>query len=290
MPLPNSWQFQAIGTDWNIQTDSLLSRDDKTQIRALIEVFNYNYSRFQPDSIVRTMYDVPGSYVFSDHHFPDLYALYEQLYKLTNGSVTPHVGKVLVDAGYDENYNLTSFSETLRVAKFGEVVWDGKSTLTTKQPVLLDFGAAAKGLLVDQIAELLQKMKHSEWFIDASGDSAHHASLPYVLGLEHPFDTSKIIGTVELSKESLCASAINRRAWKNGHHVIDGKTGKPTEDIVATWVIADSTMLADGLATGLFFTWEELVVTYPTVAYLRMDCSGTIEMNQTMKERITLLG
>ena len=290
MPLPNSWQFQAIGTDWNIQTNVLLSEDTKTQIRELIEVFDYNYSRFRPDSIVRKMHDFPGSYSFSEPNFPDLYTLYEKLHKLTSGAVTPYVGGVLVNAGYDEKYGLRSFSGTLSVPKFNEVIWDGKSTLTTSQSILLDVGAAAKGLLVDQIAELLLKMKLSEWFIDASGDSAHQASSSYTIGLENPFDTSKILGTIKLLNESLCASAINRRAWKNGHHVIDGRTGRPTEDIVATWVISDSTMLADGLATGLFFSWEELNIAYPDAAYLRIDSGGTIEMNQAMEERITLLG
>ncbi len=49
----------------------------------------------------------------------------------------------------------------------------------------------------------------------------------------------RAIGVVELDPEdALCGSATNRRAWGDGlHHVLDGRTGRPTNDIVATWVV-----------------------------------------------------
>jgi thiamine biosynthesis lipoprotein len=288
MPLPNSWQFQAIGTDWTIQTSAKLTKQVKVSILELIELFNGNYSRFQSDSIVRKMYNHPGVYTFTDSSFPELYALYSELCVMTDGAVTPLVGKILSDAGYDENYQLGSFSSTSIVPSLNDIVWDGKYTITVNQEILLDFGAAAKGLLVDRIATRLKEAGMPEWYIDGSGDSALHASSAYVIGLEHPLDTTKILGTTELFNESICASATNRRAWKNGHHVIDGRTGQPTNDIIASWVIADSTMLADGLATALFFEWDNVISAYPEASYLRMHASGIIEMNQAMKERITL--
>jgi thiamine biosynthesis lipoprotein len=288
MPLPNSWKFQAIGTSWNIQTRGELDLSTKQATEILIEVFNRNYSRFDTNSIVRSM-STAGSYTFEEKYFSHLYGFYVHLYEITNGSVTPLIGRVLENAGYDEMYRLRSFNVHQAIESLeGIVLWDGKNTLRVSESVLLDFGAAAKGLLVDRIAGLLKSNGILEYYIDASGDSAHHGSDSYTVGLEHPLDTSKVIGTVSLSNESLCASATNRRAWKNGHHIIDGRTGAPTNDIIASWVIADSTMLADGLATALFFEWKKLIATYPKMAFLRMHSNGTIEMNQAMKERATL--
>ena len=288
MPLPNSWQFEAIGTNWTIQSDQSITAEIKIEIEKLVEAFNANYSRFSPDSIVRRMYDEPGRYTFSESHFPELYGLYVKLNQLTEGSVTPLVGNSLVQAGYDEHYKLDSFSKMNTVIPLENIQWDGAYSITTNSQELLDFGAAAKGLLVDQMSVVLEQSYILEWFIDGSGDSMHHAASSYTVGFEHPLDTTKLLGTVELLNESVCASATNRRAWKNGHHVIDGKSGQPTRDIIATWAIADSTMLADGLATALFFEWNELVSAYPEGAFLRMKSNGTIEMNQKMKERITL--
>jgi thiamine biosynthesis lipoprotein len=288
MPLPSSWQFQAIGTDWIIQTSVELEEQIKTSVLELIELFNNNYSRFQSDSIVRKLYRNPGTYTFTDISFPQLYALYHELHNLTNGAVTPLIGKTLSDAGYDETYQLRSFKSKLTIPFFSDVAWDGAYGITTDKRLLLDFGAVAKGLLVDRIADILKQSRVQEWYVDASGDSAHHASSAYTVGLEHPQDKTKVIGSITLHNESICASATNRRAWKNGHHVIDGRTGQPTNDIIATWVIANTTMLADGLAAAIFFKWNEIHNAYPDACYLRMHASGMIEMNQAMKERITL--
>jgi thiamine biosynthesis lipoprotein len=74
------------------------------------------------------------------------------------------------------------------------------------------------------------------------------------VALEHPYDPAKAIGTVPLAGGALCASASNRRAWGDGlHHVLDGTTGLPVSTAVATWAMAESTVVADALATALFF-------------------------------------
>ena len=74
------------------------------------------------------------------------------------------------------------------------------------------------------------------------------------MALEHPYDPAQAIGMVQLAGGALCASAANRRAWGDGlHHVLDGTTGLPVRTAVATWTMAESTMLADALATALFF-------------------------------------
>jgi FAD:protein FMN transferase len=75
------------------------------------------------------------------------------------------------------------------------------------------------------------------------------------VGLEHPLDPTRVVGVVELHGNALCASAVNRRAWSDGlHHVLDARTGASVDDVLATWVIADNAMLADGIATALFVT------------------------------------
>ena len=79
------------------------------------------------------------------------------------------------------------------------------------------------------------------------------------VGLEHPFDPSLAIGVYELSNGALCASAPGRRAWGTAlhpglHHILDGISGEPTTKVAATWAAASTGLVADGLATALFFT------------------------------------
>ena len=74
------------------------------------------------------------------------------------------------------------------------------------------------------------------------------------VGLEHPYDPARAIGIVSLGAGALCASAANRRAWGDGlHHVLDGTTGAPVRTVVASWAMAATAMMADALATALFF-------------------------------------
>jgi ApbE family len=84
-----------------------------------------------------------------------------------------------------------------------------------------------------------------------------------------------VIGVANLQNRALCASAVNRRAWGNGlHHVLDARTGAPTTEVVATWVVASDAALADGLATALFFTGAHRLAETHRFAYVRMLADG----------------
>ena len=77
------------------------------------------------------------------------------------------------------------------------------------------------------------------------------------IGLEHPNDSTKIIGILNIKEGSVCGSAINRRRWRNLNHVIDPYKSNSQEEIIATWVWAKSAKVADALASALFFSAPE---------------------------------
>lgn len=215
------------------------------------------------------------------YEFPEdvaeLVRLYERLYELTDGAVTPLVGQSLSALGYDKSYSLHAGAPQ-KVQAWDDVMrWDGR-VITTSRPLELDFGAAGKGYLVDVVASILDEYGVHDFVIDASGDIRTSGQATQIIGLENPYDTTMVIGTVELHDASLCASATNRRSWGNGlHHVIDGHTGKPTEDVVATWVVADSTALADGLATALFFVEPDKLQSIGRFQFVRLLANGSVE-------------
>lgn len=89
--------------------------------------------------------------------------------------------------------------------------------------------------------------------VDASGDILVTGGGSRI-ALEHPYDARTAIGVVRVADEALCASASNRRAWGDGlHHVLDARTGLPVRTVVSTWAIAPTAMIADAVATALFF-------------------------------------
>ena len=100
------------------------------------------------------------------------------------------------------------------------------------------------------------------------------------IALEHPLDPSKAVGVAELADGAFCASATTRRAWGDGlHHVIDPLTGLSARGVLATWVLAPTALVADGIATALFFDPDPGFVTRATSGFARMFDDGTVEVS-----------
>ncbi|MGW9018525.1 FAD:protein FMN transferase [Priestia megaterium] len=281
--------FEAIGTQWEIETHDPLDHRLQQRILERIKQFNIIYSRFQPHSLVsRIAYAPEGGYFdFPDDSIP-LFDLYERLYTATEGAVDPVVGRDLELLGYDQTYTLTPASNLIRTEMYvqerttwaKDVTRDG-TALVTRRPLVLDFGAAGKGYLVEIVSEILREAGFIEFIVDGSGDLRHSGESGVQVGLEHPFDPSLVIGVANLKNRSLCASAINRRNWGDGlHHVLDARTGVPVRDVVATWVIADEAATADGLATALFFTNGDHLGEAFRFSYVRMFADGRAEISQ----------
>ena len=285
MKLPHSYQFEAIGTLWSIETQQVLNSADQRTIDRMIEEFDRLFSRFRKDSLVTKMSKEVGQYDFPDWTIP-LWECYEGLYQLTNGKVTPLIGSVLEKAGYDAEYTFKSRPQT-PVPLWEDVIERNGSSIHMKQLVLLDLGAAGKGFLVDRIAALLDESGYDAYVIDASGDIRHNGAQADTVGLEHTNDSTKIIGTVQLSNRSLCASAVNRRRWgEDMHHVFDPQTLAPTNDVIATWVIAEDTMTADGIATALFFVGPDALKSLGSFDFLRVHADGMLDHSRLFEGQL----
>lgn len=248
----HSLTFAALGTEWVIESSLPLTSIMQKSIIDRLELYDKTYSRFRDDSIVSKMAKTSGTYTFPDDFAP-LFEFYKTLYGLTDSQMTPLIGRALEQAGYDKTYSLRP-GQIEAIPALDEVLkWDGGAEIRTMQPVVFDVGAAGKGYAVDIVADILKKAGVGEYVIDASGDIRVRGEKAERIGLENPYDQTKIIGVVDVHNKSLCASASNRRAWRGMHHIMSPHTLKPVDAVIATWVVANDAMTADGLATALFF-------------------------------------
>jgi len=281
----HSYRFDAIGTQWDIETVLPLPDELRGAIAAQVESFDVTYSRFRSDSLVAQVARQAGVFVFPDNA-QQLFRVYRTLYEATNGKVTPLIGTMLENAGYDADYSLVPKAQ-VTLAKWDDVLqWKG-AILKTTQPVTLDVGAAGKGYLVDLISKLLEAADITEYVVDASGDFRHRGVIQNIVGLEDPLHPDRVIGVIDVMNKSLCASASNRRVWGNGlHHIFDPDTKSPTNEIVATWVIADDTMTADGIATALFFAEPDVLARRFSFEYVRMHTGGAIDYSPAFEGKL----
>ncbi|MCS5717874.1 FAD:protein FMN transferase [Herbiconiux sp. CPCC 205763] len=291
---PAFFDFEAIGTHWQIETASPLDAHVRQAVLERVERFDATYSRFRTDSLVTAIAERPGRYAFPDDAV-ELFALYDRLAVATAGAVDPLVGRDLELLGYDRDYSLRPAVDDPRATASGatdargrpswntDIVREGR-VVTTERPVVIDVGAAGKGLLVDLVAGVLREQGIDRYVVDASGDLVHAGPQPIRVGLEHPLVAGQAIGVAELQNASLCASASNRRSWGEGlHHILDGRTGNPARDVIATWVVAADTALADGLATALFFTGAHRLAETFHFSYVRLYADGRAERSRDFR-------
>ncbi|WP_394940781.1 FAD:protein FMN transferase [Psychromicrobium sp. YIM B11713] len=285
-----SYRFQAIGTQWQIDTAREIDQDTRSALTVVIEDYDRAFSRFRSDSLVAQAGRYPGV-----HQLPaaaaELEPVYRALHRLTDGAMTPLVTASLEHLGYDAGYRLRAAPGFLPAPDWAtSIEWQG-STLHTKQAVVLDFGAAGKGQLVDLLAVVLKEHGFESFIIDASGDLIACGPDSFRVALEHPYDPSSAIGVLELGDQALCASASNRRAWGDGlHHVLDGTTGKPVQTVVASWALADAALRADALATALFFTDHETLAEEFDFSSVRLFSDGRAEISANFRGEIFLKG
>ncbi|MEI6553119.1 MAG: FAD:protein FMN transferase [bacterium] len=250
--------FKAIGTSWKIDLYQKIGEIKEAKlfdtIKRRIEVFENDYSRFRENSLITQISkeESRGKTFKLPADANEMISLYHKLYNLTDGLMTPLIGNLLSDAGYDAEYSLVAKERLMSPPTWEESMEYNHPNLLVKEPVLLDFGAAGKGYIIDIIGKLLEDNSVYEYCIDAGGDILHKGK-PIRVGLENPKDTTEVIGVYNLGDGSICGSAGNRRAWDRFTHIMNPKTLESSSDISAIWVIAKTAMLADAMTTCLFF-------------------------------------
>lgn len=282
-----NYKFEAIGTTWEIDffEEIEIKKQDEliNSIKEIIENFDQNYSRFRRDSLITKISQKIGTYDLPEDAKP-LLNFYTDLYKLSNGAFTPCIGQVLTQAGYDNEYSLVQKGELKNPPPWSNFAYiDHKIQIV--EPVLLDFGAAGKGYLIDLVAKFFKRNGLHNFCIEAGGDIFYSSNSKKSLkvGLEDPENKDRVLGIFELKKGSLCASAGNRRKWNNFHHIINPLTLTSPSKILATWVHAKETMLADGLATALFLTDPKTLLCKYNFDYLIAHSDYSIEKTAGFK-------
>ncbi|MDF0544273.1 FAD:protein FMN transferase [Sphingobium sp. H39-3-25] len=278
--------FEAIGTAWRIDTSKALSASLESRMHHSIAAFDATYSRFREDSLItRIATGQPGrSFRFPQDSVP-LFDFYDRLHAITDGAVDPLVGRDLELLGYDAHYSLEH--DPLAIGRYSherrtwyvDVERDG-TCITMARPGVIDVGAIGKGYLVDIITDMLRAEGHEAYVVDGSGDLRHVGPEVLEVGLEDPRNPALAIGIAHLRNQAMCASATNRRSWGHFHHIVDGRTGLPVRDVIATWVVADDAITADGLATALFFTGADRLAETFQFSFVRMFADGRAEISE----------
>lgn len=178
-----------------------------------------------------------------------------------------------------------------------DVVVDGVSLRCSNPAVKLDFGAFAKGYAVDRAIETLREMGIDNAIVNAGGDLraiGRHGERAWRVGIRHPRGPG-ILASVEVSgDESVFTSGDYERYfdWEGVRydHIIDPRSGYPTQGVSSVTVFAREADLADATATALTVAgpkdWLPVARAMGVTGVMLVDTEGTVHMTPGLKERI----
>ena len=130
----------------------------------------------------------------------------------------------------------------------------------------LDFGGIAKGHTAD-LAAATAVAEGLPWVLVSAGGDLRIAgdAPPIEIGIEDPGDAGSNAAHVTLTSGALATSSVAKRAWGEGlHHVIDPRTGAPSEgDALQATVWAPTCAEAEVLATWALLTGPKATETLP---------------------------
>ncbi len=126
---------------------------------------------------------------------------------------------------------------------------------------MLDLGSVGKGYALEQAATLLQENEFENFLIHGGTSTVCARGVqadgePWRIAVEHPDADQPPLSIVDLQNESLSVSGIGGKSFIDDAgveqgHVIDPRTGRPTQATRVAAVVCSSATVSDAWATAL---------------------------------------
>lgn len=209
---------------------------------------------------------------------------------LTNGHFDVTV-KPLVDFWMDEVKTSgkiptgDELSEFLDLVDYNNLIVDEENNRARfdKDGMAVTLGGIAKGYAVDRACEVLMSRAIEDALVDIGGDMRAIGEKSWTIGISDPRAEGELLGVIQLQNKAIATSGDYERYYLIGaervHHIINPKTGEPAKDSISTTIIAEDTLSADALSTGVFVMGPDkgrLLLNSIGVAGLIIDSEGRI--------------
>lgn len=137
---------------------------------------------------------------------------------------------------------------------------EGHYITKTSADLRIDLGGIAKGYAIDQAVQAMIELGAIGGLVDIGGDlrvfgKSSRASGEWLIEVKDPFRKGLLRSATYVGDVAVCTSGNYARyvqiEGKRYSHIINPKTGYPTEKVPSVTVVADSAMEADVWATAL---------------------------------------
>jgi FAD:protein FMN transferase len=243
----DAYAFRAMGVDVVVGGATDVER---SAVRELFERWDGALSRFRPSSELNAVNASAAPTVLVSPLFAEVTRIALRAARATGGVVDPTLGRAIIAAGYDRDFEELA-DGPLGLAEGGgwtSVRLTGRA-LTRPPGMHLDLNGVAKSLAVDTALALVA----GDGFVAAGGDVAARGGA--IVGLPDG-------GALRVAWGGVATSGSTRRRWRRGgepqHHLLDARTGRPSE---SRWrevtVVAGTCVAADVAAKTAFLLDDE---------------------------------
>jgi thiamine biosynthesis lipoprotein len=216
-------------------------------IRSLYEAWDRVFSRFRSESELSAVNRSTERILEVSPLFARACEIALQAAKATGGLVDPTLGEAVEAAGYDRDFaeldDSSPSAGSPQPGRWREVKLVDRMLFRPAR-LRLDLNGVVKGLAVDAAAELL----HGDGFVSAGGDVAVRGGAVVAL----PGGRSLL-----LRSGGIATSGSTTRHWPRGgklqHHLIDPRTGRPSESCWAEVTVAAGSCIAADVAAKAAF-------------------------------------
>jgi thiamine biosynthesis lipoprotein len=181
------------------------------------------------------------------------------------------------------------------LVNYRNIVVDRKSStiFLKKTGMIMDFGGM-KGYTADRVAELFRKRGIKDAIIAVAGDICvlghRDDGKPWRIGVQHPREHDKTLTVLDLSNKYVSTSGDYERfvirEKKRYHHIIDPRTGKPSQGVISVTLVGDKGAFIDPLAKVPFILGPVegmKIVKKVGAEAIIVDDAGTVYMTDGIK-------
>lgn len=216
-----------------------------------------------------------------------LIAAAERLEQVTGGLFDPRLGALVQLWGFGSD-------ETMPTAPPAA---DAIAAWLEARPLQYDLGGFAKGVAVDRAIELLQARGIEHAIVNAGGDLraiGRKGERRWRIGIRAPREPGVMAALEAGDDESVFTSGDYERWFefegRRYHHILDPRTGYPTEGLASVTVLHTDAALADAAATALAVAgpdaWPAAAAALGLEAVMVVHTDGTIELTPAMQPRV----
>jgi thiamine biosynthesis lipoprotein len=220
------------------------------ELRRIVDLFEARdrmFSRFRPDSELSRVNRSSGLVIAVSAPFAEMVEAALAAAAMTDGIVDPTLGDAIEAAGYDRDFVQIDARRPAEAGAQGrrKEIWMRGGYLFRPRDLQLDLNGVVKGKTVD---DALQLIAGSDCFVSAGGDLAARGAIDVAL----PGG-----GAVRVVAGGLATSGTAKRRWlRDGvwqHHLIDPRTGRPSESPWFEVTVSAATCLQADIAAKAAF-------------------------------------